>query len=488
MDPLLGRRPSSALSVALAVCLVVITALYLWRAFDPQLVEFAEGPILTVAERMRQEPISAHWEHEIPYTLSAYGPAYFECVVLAAKFGPVHASLVPGRLVALLAVLATAAVIGLAVRRRTGRTEPGLLGAVAYLVSPAVFYWAPAVRVDTLAVFFSCAAYLAVGPGRTSLMVSAALVALGSLAKPTAALSAVPIFVYLLVNKRYRDACWYALAVSVCGGLLWWAVAWYSQGYFWTVAVRNNLNRMLITNGLRSLGSILLAPFSWLCLAIVARQWKEHGTLATLRSLFCLSFVASLLISTVLACREGSHINYFLEPCALGSVLIGLFAIPPAATEMNHRRRGALAFFAAGVIAPGLVALVAWSGAFARQSPADQTAVKRILAQAPRDCQLLADGEWVPCVLDSGRLPLVNDPYMLRLLADRKLLPTAPIIDALDSGRVCLLILDRSIEEHRLPEPGRWPADVLDAMARNFVPVVQEPGLCVYRNRRNPAN
>jgi hypothetical protein len=193
-------------------------------------------------------------------------------------------------------------------------------------------------------------------------------------------------------------------------------------------------------------------------------------------------------ISTVLACREGSHINYFLETCALGSVLTGLFAIPPAGPESNNQRRGALVFFAAGVVAPGLVALVGWSGAFARQSPADQTAVKRILAQAPRDCQLLADGEWVPSVLESGRLPLVNDPYMLRLLADRKLLPTAPIIDALDTGRVCFLILDRSIEEHRLPDLGRWPTDVLDAMARNFVPVIQQPGLCVYRNRRASAN
>ena len=114
--------------------------------------------------------------------------------------------------------------------------------------------------------------------------------------------------------------------------------------------------------------------------------------------------------------------------------------------------------------------------------------MKQILAQAPRECQLLADGEWVPSVLESGRLPLVNDPYMLRLLADRKLVPTAPIIDALDTGRVCFLILDRPIAEHRLPEPGRWPTDVLDAMARNFVPVMQQPGLCVYRHRRIPAN
>lgn len=483
----MGRRPSTALSVALALCLAATIALYLWRAFDPQLIEFAEGPVLTVAERMRQEPISGHWLEEPPYTLSAYGPAFFAGVAMLSKLAPAPASLVPGRLVALLAVLGTAAIIGIGVRRRTGRTEPGLLGATAYLVSPAVFYWTPALRVDTLAVFFSCAACLAVGAGRTSLLVSAALVAVGSLAKSTAALSAVPIFAYLLVNKRYRDAVVYALAVCTLGALLWWAVAWYSQGYFWTVAVRNNLNRMLVTNGLRSLGSLLLAPFTWLCLAIVARQAKEQGAAATLRSLFCLSFVASLLISTVLACREGSHINYFLEPCALGSVLIGLFAISPASPETNNRRRSAIVFFAVAVAVPGLVALIAWPGVFARASAANQQVVKQTLAQVPGDCQLLADGEWIPSVLATGRIPLVNDPYMLRLLADRKLLSTAPIVDALEGGQVCLLILDRPIEAHRLPEPGRWPADVLDAMSRNYLPVVQEPGLCVYRHRRSPA-
>jgi hypothetical protein len=358
-----------------------------------------------------------------------------------------------------------------------------LLGAVAYLVSPSVFFWTPALRVDTLAVFFSCAAYLVVGTGRTSLVVSAGLVAIGSLVKPTAALSAVPIFVYLLLNKRYRDAWVYALAVCVFGAVLWWVVAWYSQGYFWILAVRNNLNRMLVTNGLRSLGSLLLAPFSWLCLAIVARQAKEQGVAATVRSLFRLSFVASLLISTLLACREGSHINYFLETCALGSVLIGLYAIPPASPETNNRRRSEIVFFAAAVAAPGLVALIAWPGVFAHASAANQQVVNQTLAQVPRDCQLLADGEWIPNVLATGRLPLVNDPYMLRLLADRKLLPTAPIVEALDAGRVCLLILDRPIDEHRLPEPGRWPIDVLDAMARSFVVVAQEPGLCIYRHR-----
>ncbi len=488
MTPQVARRSSAALSVALALCLAAMIALYLWRAFDTHLIEFGEGPVLAVAERMRQEPTSGRWLEQPPYTLSAYGPAFFFSVAMLSKLDSAQTSLVPGRFAALLAVLGTAVVIGLAVWRRTGHPEQGLLGATAYLVSPAVFYWAPALRVDTLAVFFSCAACLAVGAGRTSLLVSAGLVAVGSLAKSTAALSAVPIFAYLLLNKRYRDALIYAIAVCAFGAVLWWAVTWYSQGYFWTVAVRNNLNRMLVTNGLRSLGSLLLAPFSWLCLAIVARQVRAQGATMTSRSLFCQAFVASLLISTVLACREGSHINYFLEPCALGSVLIGLYAIPPASPETNSRRRCAIGFFAAAVAAPGLAALIAWPGVFAQASPANQQTVNQMLAQVPRDCQLLADGEWIPNVLATGRLPLVNDPYMLRLLADRKFLPTAPIINALDTGQVCLLILDRPIEEHRLPEPGRWPTDVLDAMARNFVLVVHEPGLCVYRNGRHPAN
>jgi hypothetical protein len=224
-----------------------------------------------------------------------------------------------------------------------------------------------------------------------------------------------------------------------------------------------------------------LVPFSWLCLFIVARQVKEQGVSATLRSLFCLSFVTSLLISTVLVCREGSHINYFFGTCALGSILIGLFALPPAASATNEPRRRMLAFFGVAIVAPGLIALSFWPGAFARQSAADQNVVKQALAQASGDCRVLADGEWIPSVLESGRLPLVNDPYMLRMLADRNLLSMAPIISALDTGRVCLLILDRPIDEHRLPEPGRWPADVLDVMARNFEPAVQKPGLCVYR-------
>jgi hypothetical protein len=371
--------------------------------------------------------------------------------------------------------------IGISVRRRTGSTEQGLFGAVAYVVSPALIYWAPALRVDTLVALFSCAAYLVVGPSRKSLLASAALVAVGSLVKPTAALTAVPIFLHLLLNKRRRDALLYAVAVCVLGSLLWWSTTYASDGYFWIVAVRNNVSRMLFTNGLRSLGSLLLSPFSWLCLAIIARQVKVQGVVDTARSLFCLSFVVSLLISTVLVCREGSHINYFLETCALGSVLIGLFAIPPKPPDKIHRRQLAIGFFFVAVVAPGLIMLLVWPGAFVEQTAADQLAVRQALEETPVDCQVLADGEWVPSVLESGRIALVNDPYMLRVLADRKLLSMDPIIELLDSGRVCCLILDRPIDDHRHPEPGRWPAEVLDAMTRNFVPDVQREGLWIYR-------
>ena len=484
MDRELPGRSTTALTIALALCLAAVCALYLRRAFDRQLVEFAEGPILTVAERIERQPISAHWTDEAPYTLSAYGPGYFDCVVLAKKFWLGSTDLVLGRMVALLALLATAGMIGVSVRRRTGSTEQALLGAVAYVVSPALIYWAPALRVDTLVAFFSCAAYLVVGPERKSLLVSAALVAVGSLVKPTAALTAVPIFLYLLLNQRRQDARLYAVAVCVLGSLAWWITNHSSDGYFWIVAVRNNVSRMLVTNGLRSLGSLLLAPFSWLCLAIIAQQVKERGMATAARSLFCLSFIVSLLISTVLVCREGSHINYFLETCALGSVLIGLFAIPPDAPATNHRRRLAISFFFVAIVVPSLIVLLVWPGAFVRQTAADQLAVKQVLEEAPSDCQVLADGEWVPSVLDAGRLPLVNDPYMLRVLAERKLLSMEPIIELLDSGRVCYLILDRPIDDHRHPEPGRWPAEVLDAMERSFVPIVQRDGLWIYRHEK----
>src|SRR5262249_39253756 len=156
-----------------------------------------EGPILALVERWRSEPVSAQWWQGTPSTLTCYGPGYYWLVKVVSPLTPWDHTLIPGRLLALAAMLATALLFALLIYRPTHSVEVSLAGALFYLAAPVVTYWLPYHRVDTLAIFLSLASYAVLGRSRASGWASALLVVAGSLVKQTAALSALPVILYL---------------------------------------------------------------------------------------------------------------------------------------------------------------------------------------------------------------------------------------------------------------------------------------------------
>jgi len=480
-------RLRTAACLVLAAALCVVAGRYAARAFDLSWRDYGEGPVLAMVERMRHEPVSRHWIARPPYTLTCYGPGYYATVLGVSQLMPWQGTVIPGRLVALAAALGITALVAGVVVRQTGRIEFGLFAGLLFLGSSVVSSWVPFHRVDTLAVLFAVAAYAAATSEKTRGLVAAAiLIAAGSLVKQTAALAAVPIFVHLLLTRRFRPAAGFAAGVALLGAGLWLAVDALSGGYFLTLAVRGNVNRPAAGHGLRLALGFLQCHTALAGLLVAAWLVKNH-TRTALGSLFFTAMVLGTLIAVPAAMKEGASINYFLEPCALAAVVVGVHGLPHLGAAMPRGLPIAL-----GVL--GLVLAIPGLGDFPATGdlpPAPSGLPPAVAEAADNPSRLhpdwvLADGPWVDTVLAAGDRPVVNDPFLFRLLVDNGTMRPDELLSAMAEGRIAWLYLARPIEAHGQAvgsELQRWPAPVIEGMHRLYAPVSKQQNACIYRKK-----
>ena len=132
----------------------------------------------------------------LPLTVTAYTPVYYLVVGwLQAASG--NTGFLPGRLLSVGAVLASAALLAWTVRVLAGRWWGGLLAAGLFLTqNVTVLLWAAVHRVDPLALTFSLSGLALVTGGRSTL-------------------AAVPLALAVLTKQTY-------VAAPLCVGLLLW--------------------------------------------------------------------------------------------------------------------------------------------------------------------------------------------------------------------------------------------------------------------------
>jgi hypothetical protein len=483
-EPGVGRRHRVWVRGFVLVSIVLAVTCYFHRSLDRDLIEYGEGPILAMVARMQREAIAPEWRAHLPLTLSCYGPAYYGTVALVDRFDPLGPSVVVGRFINLLAALATAALIYLMTLRLTGVRVQAAAGALLFLVSPIACYWLPAYRVDMLAVLCSCGAFMAIAGGTSlrRLVLCALLVALGSLFKQVAALSAVPIWLWLLANRQWRQAAVYAGLVAACGLAAWGLADLMTDGSALGPAVKSNLNRMRIENGLGVFFDFVQYPFSLLSLAAAGwllkprtRNWQHPA------SLFALALLTSVAVNLVLSCKEGAAPNYFLEASMLGSIVLTLTVVPASEDLSRPKVRWVWMGLGLGLVAPALVLLPFCHGGFHTRN-ADSSVVKAS-SIAGEHATVLADSEWIDAVIRQGALPAVNDSFLL-FLADRQGSPAVQqLVDEMHSGRIEFMLLANPPEYYRQCEATRWPSSVLQAMQRDYEPVSNDQHAYLYRHR-----
>ncbi|HEV3344039.1 MAG TPA: hypothetical protein VG125_26935 [Pirellulales bacterium] len=472
-------------SLALILAIVAAAVELTWLVFDLQHKSYGEGPILAMSERMRSEPISASWMREPPYTLSCYGPAYYWLTNVVAWAGGWHLSFVPGRMIAVISTLVIAALLALTAGRATKNAQIGLTAALIFLVSLPVNDWVPHARVDMLALVFAAAAYLSISVNPCKVLLPAALIAAGSLAKPTIAFSAVPICAHLVAHRRYRETAIFSALVAVLGAAAWLVVQRISDGFFLTAVLTGNRNPMHLWHGYFFTYLFLVCPLAVAAL-LVTGSTLIVSPQRFFRSLFSLGFAMSLAISAVAVCKRGAELNYFLEPTMLGCLAIAVDGIPLLWQAGPRRCLAGMTALAALVGLPNVREIKSHLRTPLPQPAAYET-VRSALAGEPEDVGILADGRQVDMVMKTGHQAWVNDSYLYSLLVQNGTLDSSPLIERLQDGRIRWLVFRKTLDDHREAigfDTHCWPIEAIDVMPKYYELVTAENGIWVYRHRK----
>jgi Dolichyl-phosphate-mannose-protein mannosyltransferase len=472
----LDRLSAPALFWCLLPTLLVLTATHVYRSLDA-LRDGYEGAMMLVSERMTEGLPSREWLAKVPYTVSPYGPAYFALARFASFVGRQPRSLVPGRLVSVIAGLLTAGLIGLVVGRRTSSSALGLASAVVYLGYPGVDTWIHQYRIDALAVLFAIAATATAGLSRRRLAVSALMVVAGSLVKQSVGLAAVPVVLYLWIEGRHRDAGLYVLSVLALAGMVWAILFYASGGYYFDLGVLGNRrpyypSQAIYYGGWFARRSITVAAFVSLLAAAVVNP------AAVIRCRFAIAAVVAGALAVVLSGFEGATTNYYLETAALASILLGIHGL--GALWRISRAWTAVFLLFACIAIGAREASRAWNQTNLQpRSPALAAALAGVTSD-----YVLADAPCVALVSSLGLVPAVNDPFFYRVLVRNRLLDPRQLAADMRAGRVGALVLSRPLETYTEDGKG-WPAEIVAVMSSHFASAgFQQAQFYVYIHHR----
>jgi hypothetical protein len=482
------RRPPWLTIVArfvLLATLVLVVAGGVLRVFDfRQAPDYGEGTILAAVERMEREPISSRWLDGPVYTLSPYGPGYYKLVQAATHLLPWQRSLIPGRLISLLATLATAGLIAFAVCKQTKSIDLGILCVILLLLSPVIHVWATPHRVDPLAVLLALAAYMAIGVRRLGVVLSACAVVLASLVKQNMAFAAAAVFLYLLTQKRFKAATAYAILVAGLGAATWGLLNQFTGGYFLATAVKSHLGAMWPQQGFMHFYWFLTTPLGLVASIVIGWRFVQRPS-EILGSVYAIGFVLSTLLAALLSCKEGASYAYFFEASVLATMVIGLYGLP-AIWSLHEGRALAMAALVALLLAAPEARWLRHRGFQCYTAPYGSSRLSSRLADVT-PTYVLADGQYLDAVLQAGLTPLVNDPFLFRQLVDNGGLPPGRVVEAMARGDVKYLVLKRSIAGHRKQLGSisqKWPREVVEAMQEHYVlDTAEGEDWFVYRHR-----
>ena len=295
-----------------------------------------------------------------------------------APLTPWDHTLIPGRLVSLVAALGTAVLIGWVLRREGFTLEVALAGMLVYLASKPVIDWTPFYRVDNLAVLFVVASYAVAGSFRRGWLPAAVLLAFGSLVKQTAVLAALPIAASLCMHRRFREAASFAAGTAGLVAAAWLALDWSTGGYASALGVRANLQKALDpAMGISFSYEFLCTPAAVAALASLASAYIARGA-GVFGSLYAFAFLSETALATALVLKNGSAYNAFLVPSALAAICVCTFGLGPLA-GLDRRRTA--------VVLCGLAVVLSYPGASSisrTSATARSWSVHRPRARCPR--------------------------------------------------------------------------------------------------------
>lgn len=346
------------------ICLGVMTAMLVGvgvsRLLFPYDLGHYEGGVWAPAQiaAAGENPYARFRTDQPPYVMALYGPLYYLLVGMGLdSFGTQFRT---GRVLSLASFAVCVLSIGILTWRATRNRRATLLAVVCFLSLPPVHAWLGLQRPDFVALAFSLLAItVAILPDHPSIpaaALAAMFLAASILCRQTAVVPvAVVAYWYWSTGANRALACF----AATFGGLTTGVIAYMDQtsngGYVWQNFVlasgvpKSASNVWSQTQKLLTSPAILVmaGALVWTALrphrvAAVrpgsARHWSGILAGRPFETGIGLFLMGSTAVSLVTCSRSGANINYWLEPCAAASILLGtLWVRPPQAASEDGR-------------------------------------------------------------------------------------------------------------------------------------------------------
>ena len=450
----LGWAVWSAVAAGAALFLLN-TADLIWKDLPG---DYVEGVVLAAHQTVASGGSAfdrAAWTTE-PYRINLYGPVHYQLGAWALRLSGRSGSLVPGRVLSLLALALAMAALWRLVRKGLRLPAPaswfGLLLPLGYL---PVLVFAPQNRVDTFAVAASLWGLASLAEGRRwSPLLAGAFFVLAVFTKPTAIAAPAAALIWLLSRREWRGAAALSATCGLLGGAWLVALNLATHGGFLAATAFNGAYPFAIGGFVKAVQlALAAAPFPILAGLAVASLVSRDDV----ERLVAGYFLLALFLALATVGKVGANLNYFIEP--------GL-ALAPLAALAWHRHGRTLAGASVAVAAMASLLLVtAPRVAWERRGRIERATVEETLRPILAGKRVLTME--VVSVLRAKGIPVVNDPCIFAFLPRSGKWDEAALLGDLRDGRVDLVLADADLAR---PDPvfSNWSPAVRREVTRSW--------------------
>jgi hypothetical protein len=467
----------AATASLIGMYLVVVGLSFYERVFDPTEYLYGESIVLDETHRLAAaQPLYAP-PTALPLTVTAYTPVYYLVVSWLQQIsGDTGYSV--GRLVSVVAVVASALLIAWSVHRIAACWPAGLLaGGLFVTQNLTVLLWGPAHRVDMLALCFVLSGLALATGGRTTL--AAVPLALAALTKQS--YLAAPLCVLLTLWPQRRAT---VITGAVFGGCLLLAIgvgSWLTGNELLWHTVVANANPL----DFDYFAAMLSAFAQFNALPLVAGAALLGLPARPAERLWRAYFVVSGLVALATVGKIGASSNYWLELTAATSVITGVLA-----ARLSDLSATRAAFTSAGLAGLVLASLLTCVPAY--QATMTQTLAVDLAGPSADNARRFAAAALVanepgPVLTDDPGLAVlagkrVEFELIFTLLALQGVWDEAPILNVIQARQFGLLVLREPLDAPARPLiSARFTENVRTALRDAYAPAGQIGGYWLYR-------
>jgi hypothetical protein len=497
-----ARAAQVAFHVAGGVLLALYVGFFVARCVGcircPYTLDYGEGLVLSQAVRLAHgETLYNDYTH-YPFVFSNYPPLFIGLAAAGIKLFGV--SFAFGRGLAFAAMLGVAVVMAL-ILRRCGVGAAAALGAPAFLLSArSVVMWTGFMRVDSLSWLLSMGGlYCVLRRGRW-LVGGVLLMVAAVFAKQSTVVGLGAAVVYLWWIGERRNAALFLASWAGAVLIVFAAFQVVTDGWFFRHIVTANVNPWFADRMWMMLkGTLAAYPVLFIMAAVSAvallegkrcadSACVEIGRAEARNARHCeralVPYFVLAAVSSVSVGKGGAAVNYMIEPLAAACLVA---ALGYQRLISAPRSRVAEALWAVTAVALMVQLIAMWyppSVWAARREPAvtGGRAAAWIIARTKGEIV----GDPPGAVVLSGR-PLLLDPATASHMELMGVWNPAPLLRDIERRRFALIYMMAGAPEsepvHGLHQ-GKWSAEIMRAIVRNYREVGSAGALCFLTPRQ----